>query len=160
MAIRNQIAELIGRTPMMRLDNLSPPGGATILGKLEYLNPGGSVKDRIALSMIQDAEKSHRLKRGMAIVEATSGNTGIGLAMICARFNYRLILTMPETMSFERRALVTRYGAEVILTPGDQDMAGAVKKAREIVEQNPNCIELRQFENPANPEIHRQTTGP
>ncbi len=160
MAVHNQIAELIGRTPMMRLDNLSPPGGATILGKLEYLNPGGSVKDRIALSMIQDAEKSHRLKRGMAIVEATSGNTGIGLAMICARFNYRLILTMPETMSFERRALVTRYGAEVILTPGDQDMAGAVKKAREIVEQNPNCIELRQFENPANPEVHRQTTGP
>ncbi len=160
MAMHNRIADLIGRTPMVRLNNLSPPGAAAILAKLEYLNPGGSVKDRIALSMIRDAERTGRLKRGMAIVEATSGNTGIGLAMICAQFNYRLILTMPETMSFERRALVTRYGAEVMLTPGDQDMAGAVRKAREIVAQNPNCIELRQFENPANPDVHRKTTGP
>ena len=155
-----RISDLIGGTPMMRLDRLSPPGGASILGKLEYLNPGGSVKDRIALSMIQDAERSGRLQPGMTIVEATSGNTGIGLALLCANLNYRLILTMPETMSFERRALVTRYGAEVVVTPGDEDIAGAVRRAGEIVGQNPRCIELRQFENPANPEVHRQTTGP
>ncbi len=158
--INNHIADLIGNTPLMRLDNLSPPGGASILGKLEYLNPGGSVKDRIALSMIQDAEQSGKLQPGMTIVEATSGNTGIGLAMLCAKFDYRLILAMPETMSFERRALVTRYGAEVVITPGDEDMGGAVRRARQIVEQNPRCIELRQFENPANAEVHRQTTGP
>ena len=156
----DEVADLIGGTPMVRLDNLSPEGGATILGKLESLNPSGSVKDRIALSMIRDAEASGRLKPGMTIVEATSGNTGIGLAMLCAKFNYHLILTMPETMSFERRSLVARYGAQVVLTPGDDDMAGSVKKAREIVEQNPACIELRQFDNPANPEVHRRTTGP
>ena len=155
-----QVADLIGSTPMVRLDALSPAGGATILGKLEMLNPSGSVKDRIALGMIRDAEASGKLKPGMTIVEATSGNTGIGLAMLCAKFDYRLILTMPESMSFERRALVARYGAQVILTPGDDDLAGSVKKARHIVEKNPGCIELRQFDNPANPEVHRQTTGP
>ncbi|MBT4099112.1 MAG: cysteine synthase A [Gemmatimonadetes bacterium] len=159
-SIQEGISQLIGRTPLMRLSALSPTGGATILGKLEYLNPGGSVKDRIALSMIEAAEASGDLHEGVAVVEATSGNTGIGLAMICAQRGYRLILTMPETMSFERRALVTRYGAEVVLTPGDADMAGAVERARQIVEQNPKCIELRQFENPANPEVHRRTTGP
>ena len=159
-SIQEGISQLIGRTPLMRLSALSPTGGATILGKLEYLNPGGSVKDRIALSMIEAAEASGDLHEGVAVVEATSGNTGIGLAMICAQKGYRLILTMPETMSFERRALVTRYGAEVVLTPGDADMAGAVERARQIVEQNPKCIELRQFENPANPEVHRRTTGP
>jgi cysteine synthase A len=158
--IHKHIADLIGNTPMVKLENLSPPNGASILAKLEYLNPGGSVKDRIALNMIKDAEESGKLKPGMAIVEATSGNTGIGLAMLCARSNYRLILTMPESMSFERRALVTRYGAEVVLTPGDEDMSGAVKKAGEIINQNSNCVELRQFENLANPEVHRQTTGP
>ena len=145
---------------MVRLDALSPPGGATILGKLEYLNPSGSVKDRPALSMIRDAESTGLLRPGMTIVEATSGNTGIGLAMLCAKFDYDLILTMPETMSFERRSLVKRYGARVVLTPGDNDMAGAVSKASEIVEQNPGCIQLKQFENPANPEMHRKTTGP
>ncbi|MBT3345395.1 MAG: cysteine synthase A [Gemmatimonadetes bacterium] len=158
--IHEGISQLIGHTPLMRLSALSPEGGATILGKLEYLNPGGSVKDRIALSMIEAAEASGQLGPGIAVVEATSGNTGIGLAMICAQRGYRLILTMPETMSFERRALVTRYGAEVVLTSGDHDMAGAVERAHEIVMDNPNCIELRQFENPANPEVHRLTTGP
>lgn len=158
--IHEGISQLIGHTPLMRLAALSPEGGATILGKLEYLNPGGSVKDRIALSMIEAAEATGQLGPGIAVVEATSGNTGIGLAMICAQRGYRLILTMPETMSFERRALVTRYGAEVVLTSGDRDMAGAVERAHEIVEDNPNCIELRQFENPANPEVHRRTTGP
>ena len=158
--IHSQVADLIGDTPMVRLDALSPQGGATILGKVESLNPSGSVKDRIALSMIRDAKASGKLKPGMTIVEATSGNTGIGLAMLCAKFEYKLILTMPETMSFERQALVTRYGAQVILTPGDDDLAGSVKKAQEIVEQNPGCVELKQFDNPANPEVHRQTTGP
>ncbi len=158
--IHEGISQLIGRTPLMRLSALSPKGGGTILGKLEYLNPGGSVKDRIALSMIEAAEANGDLREGVAVVEATSGNTGIGLAMICAQRGYRLILTMPETMSFERRALVTRYGAEVVLTSGDADMAGAVERARQIVAENPNCIELRQFENPANPQVHRATTGP
>jgi len=160
MSIYSQVADLIGRTPMVRLDSLSPAGGATILGKLEFLNPSGSVKDRPALNMIRDAEAKGRLKPGMTIVEATSGNTGIGLAMLCAKFDYNLILTMPETMSFERRSLVKRYGARVVLTPGDEDMAGSVKKAREIVTRNPGCIQLNQFDNPANPEIHRKTTGP
>ena len=156
----DHVTELIGGTPLVRLRHLSPPGGATILGKMEYLNPGGSVKDRIALSMVRDAEASGALKPETTIVEATSGNTGIGLAMLCAGLGYRLILTMPETMSFERRALVTRFGAEVVLTPGDEGMAGAVRRAGEIVARNPNCLELRQFDNPANPEAHRRTTGP
>ncbi len=159
-SISNRVSEIIGATPMMRLENLSPPGGAAILAKMEYLNPGGSVKDRIAQNMIDDAERSGNLKPGMTIVESTSGNTGIGLAMLCAARNYRLILTMPETMSFERRALVARYGAEVVITPGSGDMEGAGRRAREIVSQSANCIELRQFDNPANPEVHRQTTGP
>ena len=159
-SISNRVSEIIGATPMMRLENLSPPGGAAILAKMEYLNPGGSVKDRIAQNMIDDAERSGNLKPGMTIVESTSGNTGIGLAMLCAARNYRLILTMPETMSFERRALVARYGAEVVITPGSGDMEGAGQRAREIVSQSANCIELRQFDNPANPEVHRQTTGP
>ena len=158
--IYTQVSDLIGKTPVVPLDALSPAGGAIILAKLEHLNPSGSVKDRPALNMIRGAEASGKLKTGMTIVEATSGNTGIGLAMLCAKFNYGLILTMPETMSFERRSLVKRYGAQVVLTPGDDHMAGSVRKAREIVEQNSNCIELKQFDNPANTEIHRQTTGP
>lgn len=158
--IAQRVTDIIGSTPMVRLGNLSPPGGATILGKMEYLNPGGSVKDRIALSMIEDAEASGMLKPGMTLVEATSGNTGIGLAMLCAKLGYRLVLTMPETMSFERRALVTRYGAEVVITPGSGDMDGAKVKAREIVERNPDCLEVGQFDNPANPDVHRKTTGP
>ncbi len=158
--ILSRVTELIGGTPIVRLDRLSPPDGASILAKLEFFNPGGSVKDRIALAMIEAAEGSGLLQTGMTIVEATSGNTGIGLAMLCAQFGYRLILTMPETMSFERRSLVARYGAEVVLTPGTEDMDGAVQRAAEIVRQNPRCISLRQFDNPANPEVHRQTTGP
>ena len=153
--IQTQIGDLIGKTPMMRLDRLGRKGQGTILAKLEYLNPGGSVKDRIARSMIDAAETEGWLQPGMGIVEATSGNTGIGLAMICAERGYRLILTMPETMSFERRSLVIRYGAEVVLTPGKEDIPGAVRRARRLVERNPGWIELRQFENPANPQVHR-----
>jgi cysteine synthase A len=158
--VQTQIGDLIGKTPMMRLGRLGRKGQAAILAKLEYLNPGGSVKDRIARSMIDAAEAEGRLQPGMGIVEATSGNTGIGLAMICAERGYRLILTMPETMSFERRSLVIRYGAEVVLTPGKEDIPGAVRRARRLVERNPGWIELRQFENPANPQVHRETTGP
>ena len=156
----DDVTAMIGGTPLVRLRQLSPEGGAAILGKMECLNPGGSVKDRIALSMMRDAEERGALTPDTTIVEATSGNTGIGLAMLCAGLGYRLILTMPETMSFERRALVTRFGAEVVLTPGDEGMAGAVRRAGEIIARNPNCLELRQFENPANPEVHRRTTGP
>ena len=158
--IAGRVTDIIGGTPMIRLENLSPAGGATILAKMEYLNPGGSVKDRIALSMLKDAEASGVLKPGMTVVEATSGNTGIGLAMLCAKLNYRLVLTMPETMSFERRALVTRYGAEVVVTPGPEHMDGAKRRAREIVEGNASCVELRQFDKPANPAVHRKNTGP
>ena len=130
--VQTQIGDLIGKTPMMRLGRLGRKGQAAILAKLEYLNPGGSVKDRIARSMIDAAEAEGRLQPGMGIVEATSGNTGIGLAMICAERGYRLILTMPETMSFERRSLVIRYGAEVVLTPGKEDIPGAVRRARRL----------------------------
>lgn len=158
--IADRVTDVIGKTPIVALDRLSPPGGARILAKMEYLNPGGSVKDRIALSMILDAEQSGRLRPGMTIVEATSGNTGIGLAMLCAKLGYRLVLTMPETMSFERRALVIRFGAEVVITKGSGDMEGSRQRAEEIVRENPNCIELKQFDNPANPEVHRRTTGP
>ena len=158
--IVGRVTDIIGRTPMVRLENLSPAGGATILAKMEYLNPGGSVKDRIALSMLEDAEASGKLRAGMTVVEATSGNTGIGLAMLCAKLNYELVLTMPETMSFERRALVARYGAQVVITSGSGDMDGAKQRASEIVEKNENCIELKQFDNPANPDAHRKNTGP
>lgn len=159
-SIAGRVSDLIGGTPMVRLENLSPSGGATILAKMEYLNPGGSVKDRIALNMLRAAEEAGDLRPGMTIVEATSGNTGIGLAMLCAKLGYRLVLTMPETMSFERRALVTRYGAEVVITSGSGDMEGSRVRAREIVEKNADCVELKQFDNPANPDVHRQTTGP
>ena len=159
-SIAERVSDLIGDTPMVRLENLSPAGGATILAKMEYLNPGGSVKDRIALNMLKVAQEGGQLKPGMTIVEATSGNTGIGLAMLCAKLGYRLVLTMPETMSFERRALVTRYGAEVVITTGSGDMDGSRARAREIVDKNPNCMELKQFDNPANPDVHRTTTGP
>ena len=158
--IPDTLSTLVGGTPLIELRNLSPRPGVRLFAKLEGQNPSGSVKDRPALSMIRDAESTGLLRPGMTIVEATSGNTGIGLAMLCAKFDYNLILTMPETMSFERRSLVQRYGARVVLTPGDNDMAGAVSKASEIVEQNPGCIQLKQFENPANPEMHRKTTGP
>lgn len=153
-----RVSELIGNTPLVRLDRLSPPGGGAVLVKLEYLNPGGSVKDRIALAMIQAAESAGSLP-GRTVIEATSGNTGIGLAMVCAERGYHLRLTMPETMSYERRCLLERYGAEVILTPGRLGFAGAMDKAADLAARDPDLLHLRQFENPANPEVHRRTTA-
>jgi len=156
--VRNAL-ELIGDTPLVELQRIPPRGSARILGKLESLNPAGSVKDRIALAMIDEAERSGRLKAGNTIVEPTSGNTGIGLAMVAAIKGYRLILTMPEDMSVERRALVSRFGAEVILTPAIEGMSGAVFAAESLVEKNPGYFMPQQFVNPANPEIHRLTTA-
>ncbi|MFN3479717.1 MAG: cysteine synthase A [Thermodesulfovibrionales bacterium] len=159
MKVHTDILKLIGNTPIVRINHLSPEGGAEIWAKLEGFNPGGSVKDRIALSMIVTAEKEGRLKEGGTIIEPTSGNTGIGLAMVSAVKGYRLILTMPETMSLERRQLLQAYGAELILTPGDKGMLGAVEKAEEIYRDNPDYFMPMQFENPANPEVHRKTTA-
>jgi cysteine synthase A len=155
----SNVLELIGDTPLVRLQRLVKPGWATVLGKLESLNPGGSVKDRIALAMIEEAERQGRLKPGDTIVEPTSGNTGIGLAMVAAVKGYRLILTMPEDMSVERRALVQRYGVELVLTPAVEGMTGAVYAAEELVRKNPRFFMPQQFLNPANPEIHRRTTA-
>lgn len=151
--------DLIGDTPLVRLRRLVKPGWAAVLGKLESLNPGGSVKDRIALSMIEEAEREGRLKPGDTIVEPTSGNTGIGLAMVAAVKGYRLILTMPEDMSQERRALLQRFGAELVLTPAVEGMTGAVFAAEELVREHPGYFVPQQFTNPANPEIHRRTTA-
>jgi cysteine synthase A len=151
--------ELIGDTPLVRLRRLVKPGWAAVLGKLESLNPGGSVKDRIALAMIEEAERGGRLKPGDTIVEPTSGNTGIGLAMVAAVKGYRLILTMPEDMSLERRALLQRFGAELVLTPAVEGMTGAVFAAEELLRENPGYFMPQQFVNPANPEIHRRTTA-
>lgn len=151
--------ELIGDTPLVQLQRIPRRGSARILGKLESLNPGGSVKDRIALAMIEEAERSGRLKPGDTIVEPTSGNTGIGLAMVAAVKGYRLILTMPEDMSAERRKLVGRFGAEVILTPAIEGMSGAVYAAESLVAQHPDYFMPQQFVNPANPGIHRRTTA-
>ena len=160
---RQQIAEsildLIGDTPLIKIKKVVPPNSATLLGKLESMNPGGSVKDRIAASMIEDAEKRGVLKPGATIVEPTSGNTGIGLAMIAAMKGYRMILTLPEGMSMERTTLLQRYGAEVVVTPVDEGMAGAVNKARELLEEIPGAFMPHQFSNPANPRIHKQTTA-
>ncbi len=163
MQIARDITELIGRTPVVRLHRLPENGAAgesaAVYLKLEYFNPGASVKDRIALSMIEAAEAAGRLQPGATIVEPTSGNTGIGLAMVAAVRGYRLILVMPETMSIERRKLLAAYGAEFILTPGPQGMKGAVDKALELVRENPGYFLPQQFENPANPEVHRRTTA-
>lgn len=153
------VVEAIGRTPLIRLNRIVAPGSAAVLCKMESYNPGGSVKDRIAAVMIRDAEKSGRLKPGMTIVEPTSGNTGIGLAMVAAARGYRCIFTMPETMSVERRALLRQYGAQIVLTPGDKGMTGAIDEALEIA-RDPKMFIPSQFDNPANPEIHRTTTGP
>jgi cysteine synthase A len=155
----NTILELIGGTPVVRLQRMPAPGWATIWAKLERANPGGSVKDRIGLSMIEAAERDGLLKPGGVIVEPTSGNTGIGLAMVAAVKGYRLILTMPETMSVERRTLLAAYGAEIVLTPGTEGMRGAVAKAEELMWENPAYFMPQQFENPANPEVHRRTTA-
>jgi len=157
--IAENILGLIGNTPMVRLNRLPRAGSATVYGKLESLNPAGSVKDRIALSMIEEAEARGVLKPGDTIVEPTSGNTGIGLAMVAAVKGYRLILTMPDDMSLERRRLLSRFGAELVLTPAIEGMTGAVYTAREMVEKNPGYFMPQQFENPANPKIHRCTTA-
>ena len=149
----------IGNTPLVRLARISEEGGASIYAKIEATNPGGSVKDRIALAMIEAAEHDGCIKPGDTIVEPTSGNTGIGLALVCAVKGYRLVLTMPETMSLERRRLLLAYGAELVLTPGSQGMKGAVQQAEELAENN-GWLLPQQFKNPANPDIHRRTTGP
>ena len=157
--IAENVLELIGNTPMVRLHRIVEPRMATILAKLESCNPGGSVKDRICLSMIEDAEARGLLKSGSTVVEPTSGNTGIGLAMICAVKGYKIILTMPETMSGERIQILKVYGAQVVLTPASEGMIGAVKRAEELVKQTPGAFCPQQFLNPANPEIHRRTTA-
>ena len=155
----SDVTELIGNTPLIRLNRLSPKGGATIYAKVEYANPGGSVKDRICLNMINEAERSGRLKPGATIVEPTSGNTGIGLALIAAVRGYKLILVMPETMSLERVSLLSSYGAELVLTAGWEGMPGSIREADRIVSGNPSYFKPDQFSNPANPAMHRRTTA-
>ncbi|MEX0781995.1 MAG: cysteine synthase A [Dehalococcoidia bacterium] len=157
--IADSALDLIGHTPLVRLNKVAP-AGTTILGKAENLNPAGSVKDRIALSMIEDAEQRGVLKPGATIVEPTSGNTGIGLALVAAVKGYRLILTMPEDMSLERRRLLERYGAELILTPAIEGMTGAVFAAQQLLEKHADYFMPQQFENEANPAVHYRTTGP
>ena len=157
--IADGVLDLIGNTPLVRLSRVTPEGSAEVLGKMESLNPGGSVKDRIALAMIEAAEEQGLIKPGDTIVEPTSGNTGIGLAMVCAVKGYKLILTMPEDMSVERRRLLTRYGAQLVLTPAIEGMSGAVYAAQERVEKNKSFFMPQQFNNPANPDIHRRTTA-
>lgn len=155
----NSVLELIGHTPIVKLNRIVPDGYADIFVKLESFNPGGSIKDRIALSMIEDAENKGLLKPGSTIIEPTSGNTGIGIAMICAVKGYRCILVMPESMSLERIYILKSYGAEVVLTTAYEGMEGSIKKANELNKKIENSIILRQFDNPANPEIHRKTTA-
>lgn len=159
MRVANSMVELIGQTPMVKLNRLVKPGMADVYVKLESFNPGGSVKDRIAYGMILDAEARGLLKPGSVIVEPTSGNTGIGLAMVAAARGYRLILVMPETMSVERRLLLAAYGAEFVLTPGPQGMPGAIAEAQRLVAENEGYFMPQQFENPANPEAHRKATA-
>ncbi len=159
MRIANDITALVGNTPLVRLNRLTAGAGAQLVAKLEYFNPSHSVKDRIGVAMIDAAEKAGLIKPDTVIVEPTSGNTGIALAFVCAARGYKLVLTMPETMSKERRALLRAYGAELILTPGPEGMGGAIKKAEELVAANPNYFMPQQFKNPANPEIHRNTTA-
>ena len=157
--VADSILELVGATPLVRLNRVVPEGSAAIYGKLESMNPGGSVKDRIALAMIEDAERSGALRPGATIIEPTSGNTGIGLAMVAAVKGYRLILTMPEDMSVERRRLFERFGAEVHLTPAIEGMTGAVFAASQLAESESDVFVPQQFENPANPDVHRRTTA-
>ncbi|MEA4895881.1 MAG: cysteine synthase A [Oscillospiraceae bacterium] len=160
--IYKNLTELIGRTPLLELTNYEKKHGlkASVVAKLEYFNPAGSVKDRIAKSMIEDAEAKGLLKQGSVIIEPTSGNTGIGLASVAAARGYRIILTMPETMSVERRNLLKAYGAELVLTEGTKGMSGAISKAKELAGEIPNSFIPGQFTNPANPAVHRSTTGP
>jgi len=157
--LAGSVLELVGGTPLTRLNRIPRPGGATVLAKMESLNPGGSVKDRIAVAMVEDAERRGVLKEGATLVEPTSGNTGIGLAMVCAVRGYRLILTMPDDMSQERQRLLSRYGAEIHLTPAIEGMSGAVFAAQEMCREHPDYFMPMQFENKANPEIHRRTTA-
>lgn len=157
--IVNNVVELIGNTPLVRLNRLPKPASAQVLVKLEYFNPGGSVKDRICFSMIEDAEKKGLLKEGSTIIEPTSGNTGIGLAMICAVKGYKCILTMPEAMSLERIYILKSYGAQVVLTPASEGMHGAIKKAEQIFKKTHNAFMPHQFKNPANSAAHRKTTA-
>lgn len=160
MAIAQNINALIGNTPLVQLNQLTQGLPARVAVKLEFFNPAGSVKDRIAIAMVEDAEKAGKIKAGSTIVEATSGNTGIGLAMVCAAKGYKLVIVMPESMSKERRMLLRAYGAELILTPAAEGMNGAIAKAEELVKNHPDTHFMpRQFDNPANPEIHRQTTA-
>lgn len=157
--VADSVLDLVGNTPLVRIRRLAEPGWAEVLAKVESLNPAGSVKDRIAVSMIEDAEERGLLKPGDTIVEPTSGNTGVGLAMVAAVKGYRLIVTMPENMRVEARKLVARYGAEVILTPAIEGMSGAVHAAEELLEKNRDYFMPQQFDNPANPEVHRRTTA-
>lgn len=162
-AVKESALELIGETPILKLNNYSREAGitkATVLAKLEYLNPAGSVKDRVALAMIEDAENKGLLKPGATIIEPTSGNTGIGLAAVAAAKGYKAVLTLPDTMSMERRNLLKAYGAELVLTDGSKGMKGAIKKAEELNQEIEGSIILGQFVNPANPAVHKATTGP
>ena len=159
MAIANSITDLIGKTPLLKLNRLNQ-GAAEVVVKLEFFNPGNSVKDRIAAAMIENAEKAGKIKPDTVLVEPTSGNTGIGLAMVCAAKGYKLVIIMPETMSRERKMLMRAFGAKLILTPGAEGMAGAIAKAQSLVAEHPDThIILQQFENPANPAAHRATTA-
>lgn len=160
--VANNLTELIGKTPLLKLKGFAAKEGvaANLIGKLEYYNPAGSVKDRIAWAMIREAEESGKLNPDSVIIEPTSGNTGIGLAAVAAARGYRIILTMPETMSVERRKLLAAYGAELVLTEGAKGMKGAIARAQELAEQTPNSFIPGQFVNPVNPQVHRETTGP
>lgn len=157
--IANDVTELVGNTPLVKLNKIAKDVEAEIVGKLEFFNPCGSVKDRIGVSMITEAEKKGFLKKDSVVVEPTSGNTGIALAFVCAVKGYRLVLTMPDTMSIERRKMLEAFGAEIVLTPGSEGMKGAIKKAEEIVKNNCKAFMPQQFKNPANPEVHRKTTA-
>ena len=159
MKIANNVTDLIGNTPLVRINRLAEGAVATVAAKLEFYNPAHSVKDRIGLAMIEAAEKAGRINKDTIIVEPTSGNTGIGLAMVCAARGYKCVLTMPETMSKERRMLLRAYGADLILTPGPDGMGGAIRKAEELAASSPNYFMPDQFKNPANPEVHRRTTA-
>ena len=158
--IYGSILEKVGGTPLVEISNKLNKGGARVLVKVEFFNPGGSVKDRIAAAMIEEAEQAGTLKPGATIIEPTSGNTGVGLALVSAVKGYHLILTMPETMSIERRKLAAAYGAEIVLTPGSEGMKGAIAKAEALRDSTPGAVILQQFENPANPKRHAATTGP
>ena len=157
--MHKEITELIGRTPLVRLNRLSKPGCATIFGKVEFFNPGGSVKDRICLNMINEAERQGKLKPGGTIIEPTSGNTGIGLALVAAVRGYKLILVMPESMSMERASLLSSYGAQLVLTPAWEGMKGSIREAESLLALNPSYYMPDQFSNPANPAMHRMTTA-